>query len=352
MSRSSTASAAWPTAARRAVAAVVRPFGARPGPTRRAGRTDRPATCPAGRRLRYSRACTSAFIGFGLIAGSVARAVRANPATADWTMAAWSPTGTGPASALAEGIIDTGRTDARVGPRRHRHRRPCGARDRLPRAHRPAGRAVARSSAQDGRGDRRGQHEGRGSSNGPTPSGCASSAATRWPASSGPASAPRPPTCSATGPGSSCRARWRRRPIRARGGPRGCLLGPGDRDGRRRARPRGRRDQPPAARGRGRARRSGHRRTDADRRRSRPTGHRRRSGGGRLARHDPARPRRPGDGGGDRGHQRGGARRARPRPAGRPRCAGWPSSSASAARTRRRSTRRLETARAVLERDP
>jgi 3-hydroxyisobutyrate dehydrogenase-like beta-hydroxyacid dehydrogenase len=31
------------------------------------------------------------FIGFGLIGGSIARAVRANPATADWTMAAWSP---------------------------------------------------------------------------------------------------------------------------------------------------------------------------------------------------------------------------------------------------------------------
>jgi prephenate dehydrogenase len=47
------------------------------------------------------------FIGFGLIGGSVARAVRANPATADWTMAAWSPSGTGPASALVEGIVDT-----------------------------------------------------------------------------------------------------------------------------------------------------------------------------------------------------------------------------------------------------
>ena len=46
------------------------------------------------------------FLGFGLIAGSVARAVRANAATADWTMAAWSPSGSGPASALAEGIID------------------------------------------------------------------------------------------------------------------------------------------------------------------------------------------------------------------------------------------------------
>jgi prephenate dehydrogenase len=46
------------------------------------------------------------FLGFGLIAGSVARAVRANAATADWTMAAWSPSGSGPMSAVAEGIID------------------------------------------------------------------------------------------------------------------------------------------------------------------------------------------------------------------------------------------------------
>ena len=45
------------------------------------------------------------FLGFGLIAGSVARAVRANAATADWTMAAWSPSGSGPGNALAEGII-------------------------------------------------------------------------------------------------------------------------------------------------------------------------------------------------------------------------------------------------------
>ncbi len=47
-----------------------------------------------------------AFIGFGLIAGSIARAVRANPATRDWTMAAWSPSGKGPRRAAADGILD------------------------------------------------------------------------------------------------------------------------------------------------------------------------------------------------------------------------------------------------------
>jgi prephenate dehydrogenase len=46
------------------------------------------------------------FIGFGLIAGSIARAVRANPASAAWTMTAWSPTGTGPARAVADAVID------------------------------------------------------------------------------------------------------------------------------------------------------------------------------------------------------------------------------------------------------
>ncbi len=45
------------------------------------------------------------FIGFGLIAGSIARAVRANPATASWTIAAWSPSGEGPARARADRVI-------------------------------------------------------------------------------------------------------------------------------------------------------------------------------------------------------------------------------------------------------
>jgi Prephenate dehydrogenase len=47
-----------------------------------------------------------AFVGFGLIAGSIARAVRASPDRAAWTMAAWSPSGGGPEEALADGMID------------------------------------------------------------------------------------------------------------------------------------------------------------------------------------------------------------------------------------------------------
>ena len=46
------------------------------------------------------------FLGFGLIAGSIARAVRANATTSDWTMAAWSPSGEGPRLAAAAGILD------------------------------------------------------------------------------------------------------------------------------------------------------------------------------------------------------------------------------------------------------
>jgi prephenate dehydrogenase len=45
------------------------------------------------------------FIGFGLIAGSIARAVRANPATASWTIAAWSPSGEGPTRAKADRVV-------------------------------------------------------------------------------------------------------------------------------------------------------------------------------------------------------------------------------------------------------
>lgn len=47
-----------------------------------------------------------AFIGFGLIGGSIARAVRSNPATRDWPMSAWSPSGEGPRRAVADGVID------------------------------------------------------------------------------------------------------------------------------------------------------------------------------------------------------------------------------------------------------
>lgn len=47
-----------------------------------------------------------AFIGFGLIAGSVARAIRASAPSASWTMAAWSPSGAGAARAVSEAVID------------------------------------------------------------------------------------------------------------------------------------------------------------------------------------------------------------------------------------------------------
>jgi prephenate dehydrogenase len=52
------------------------------------------------------------FLGFGLIAGSITRAIRANPAVADWTMAAWSPSGDGPREAARDGVIDTAASDA------------------------------------------------------------------------------------------------------------------------------------------------------------------------------------------------------------------------------------------------
>ena len=47
-----------------------------------------------------------AFLGFGLIAGSIARAVRPTRRPSDWTMAAWSPSGEGPRQAAADGVID------------------------------------------------------------------------------------------------------------------------------------------------------------------------------------------------------------------------------------------------------
>ena len=53
-----------------------------------------------------------AFLGFGLIGGSIARAVRANPETKDWTMSAWSPSGDGPRKAAADLVIDVAGTKA------------------------------------------------------------------------------------------------------------------------------------------------------------------------------------------------------------------------------------------------
>jgi prephenate dehydrogenase len=45
-----------------------------------------------------------AFLGFGLIAGSVARALRAGDGA--WHLVAWSPSGDGPRAALADGVLD------------------------------------------------------------------------------------------------------------------------------------------------------------------------------------------------------------------------------------------------------
>ena len=47
-----------------------------------------------------------AFLGFGLIAGSIARAVRSNPLTSDWAIVAWSPSGEGPQQARSDGVVD------------------------------------------------------------------------------------------------------------------------------------------------------------------------------------------------------------------------------------------------------
>ncbi|HEY4189287.1 MAG TPA: prephenate dehydrogenase/arogenate dehydrogenase family protein [Candidatus Limnocylindrales bacterium] len=50
------------------------------------------------------------FVGFGLIGGSIARAVRANPKTSRWRMTAWTPSGSGPAQALKDRVIDVAAT--------------------------------------------------------------------------------------------------------------------------------------------------------------------------------------------------------------------------------------------------
>jgi prephenate dehydrogenase len=50
-----------------------------------------------------------ALLGFGLIGGSIARSLRRSDA--DWTIAAWSPSGDGPGAALAAGIVDAAPTE-------------------------------------------------------------------------------------------------------------------------------------------------------------------------------------------------------------------------------------------------
>ena len=48
-----------------------------------------------------------AILGFGLIGGSIARALAEAPDRPAWSVAAWSPTGDGPGHAAADGVIET-----------------------------------------------------------------------------------------------------------------------------------------------------------------------------------------------------------------------------------------------------
>lgn len=46
-----------------------------------------------------------AILGFGLIGGSIARAIAASGSAAAWELTAWTPTGRGPTAALRDGVI-------------------------------------------------------------------------------------------------------------------------------------------------------------------------------------------------------------------------------------------------------
>jgi prephenate dehydrogenase len=54
-----------------------------------------------------------ALLGLGLVGGSIARALRLD-VSGDWHVTAWSPSGRGPATALAEGVIDAAAPDLTV----------------------------------------------------------------------------------------------------------------------------------------------------------------------------------------------------------------------------------------------
>ena len=56
--------------------------------------------------LPDNRPMRVAFLGLGLIGGSVARAVRGSDAAAGWELLAWTPSGDGPRAALEAGVID------------------------------------------------------------------------------------------------------------------------------------------------------------------------------------------------------------------------------------------------------
>lgn len=52
-----------------------------------------------------------ALLGLGLIGGSIARALAGRPAADGWSVAAWSPSGRGPANAAVSGVIETAAAD-------------------------------------------------------------------------------------------------------------------------------------------------------------------------------------------------------------------------------------------------
>jgi prephenate dehydrogenase len=76
--------------------------GCRAGATGRAER--RAAIHPVAKRPAILAGMRVGLVGFGLIGGSIARALVASGT--DWSVAAWSPTGIGPRAALADGTID------------------------------------------------------------------------------------------------------------------------------------------------------------------------------------------------------------------------------------------------------
>ena len=69
---------------------------------------DRTPTIPRTDAGRDNRPMRIALLGLGLIGGSIARALRADPGALGPVerLAAWSPSGTGPGAALTGGVID------------------------------------------------------------------------------------------------------------------------------------------------------------------------------------------------------------------------------------------------------
>jgi prephenate dehydrogenase len=63
-------------------------------------------TTAAAPAVPDNRAVRIAFLGLGLIGGSIARALRGDPAWSGVSVAAWTPSGDGPRAARAAGVID------------------------------------------------------------------------------------------------------------------------------------------------------------------------------------------------------------------------------------------------------